>query len=45
MRVMAEKGDGQKAKTKTVEIQPMNTPIEPGEMSTVLISPFLISLS
>lgn len=41
---MAE-NDGQKAKTKTVEIQPMKTPIEPAVMSTVLISPFLISLS
>lgn len=42
---MAEKDDGQNAKTKTVEIQPMKTPIEPAVISTVLISPFLISLS
>ena len=42
---MAEKDDGQNDKTKTVEIQPMKTPIEPAVISTVLISPFLIILS
>lgn len=35
----------QKAKTSSVEIQPMKTPIEPALMSTGLISPFRMILS